>query len=241
MDVMEETFSVKTYHCRSDGGIKVWSVMQMLQEVAAVHAERLGFGLERLNEMDSYWVLSNILIDFAESAKWNDRITIRTWPSGHTRSIATREFIGTKQDKQELFRAGSEWMVLKKSTNRPRNLSRLDLPLPAKGARAICGNLKRLGPQRSYTHTEQLRVPYSSIDLNGHVNNTEYVRWTVDALKRAFDITVTIRCIQVTYFCEVFEGDRLEVLLAREGTGRFHVLGRKSEDNAEVYAARISC
>jgi len=129
MDIRQETFTVKTYDCQSDGSIKVSSLMNYLQEAAAVHAEQLGFGFARLNEIDSYWVLSNIKIEFTKWPKWNETITLRTWPSGHTRSIATREFIGMNSAGGEPFKAGSKWMVLNKGSKRPRNLSRLDLNL----------------------------------------------------------------------------------------------------------------
>ena len=241
MDIREDTFTVKTYHCQPDGNIKVASLMNFLQEAAAVHAEELGFGMRRLNEIDSYWILSNIKIDFTKFPKWNDRITLRTWPSGHTRSIATRDFVGKDQDGCELFKAGSEWMILKKSSNRPRNLQRTGLDLLATGPQTISANLKRLQPQETYTKTEQLRVPYSSIDLNGHVNNTEYIRWTLDAARKAFEFTGSIRCMQATYFCEVFEGNELDLLLTGDPDGSFHVLGRKCEDRANVYAVRIQC
>lgn len=241
MNVREDTFTVKTYQCQPDGSIRVASLMHYLQEVAAVHAEQLGFGLDRLNETESYWVLSNLEIQFAKFPKWNDQVTIRTWPSGHTRSVATREFVGKDEYDCELFRAGSEWMVLNKRSSRLRNLFRLGLNLPQTGPKAISANLKRMAPQDSYSQTERVRVPYSSIDLNGHVNNTEYVRWSIDALRRAFEFKGPVRCIQATYFSEVFEGDELDLLLSSAPTGRFCVLGRKPDDQSNVFAAQIFC
>lgn len=241
MDTREDTFTVRTYQCQPDGSIKVASLMHYLQEIAAVHAEQLGFGMHRLNEIDSYWVLSNLRIEFAQFPKWNDRITIKTWPSGHTRSTATREFIGKNQDDRELFKAASEWMVLNRHSSRPRNLSKLNLNLPDDGPKVISTTLERLEPQTIYSQTERVRVPYSSIDLNGHVNNTEYVRWSIDALRRALDFKGEIRSVQATYFCEAFEGDELELLLSSDRHGCFCVLGRNPDSQTNVYAVEISC
>ncbi|MHC4594502.1 MAG: acyl-ACP thioesterase domain-containing protein, partial [Planctomycetota bacterium] len=153
---------VKTYECQADRNIKMFSLMQYLQEVAALHAEQLGFGFGRLNEIDGYWVLSNLRVQIARLPKWNDTVVIKTWPSGYTRLIATREFVGRDQDDCELFRAGSQWMVLDKQNNRPKNLFHLDLNLPKTGPKAISGKLKRLEPQNNYSQVERVRVPYSS-------------------------------------------------------------------------------
>ena len=241
MGIREDKFTVKTYECQVDGNIKIASLMQYLQEVAALHAEQLGLGLGRLNEIHGYWVLSNVRIEIARLPKWNDAVVIKTWPSGYTRLIAAREFVGRDQDDGELFRAGSQWMVLDKKNNRPKNLFHLGLSLPKTGPKAIPGKLKRLEPQNSYSQVERVRVPYSSIDLNGHVNNTEYVRGGIDALTRAFKLKGSIRFVHATYLSEVFEGDQLDLLVSRSKSGRFSVLVRRAGDESNVYVMEIAC
>lgn len=241
MEFKEEKFRIRTYECGVDGRIKIFSLMRYLQEIAALHAEQLGLGFDRLNEMDSYWVLSNIRIEISRLPKWDDQVTLRTWPSGYSRTIATREFAGKDQNGSELFRAGSEWMVLSKETNRLKNLFRLDLNLPKTGVKALPDELNRLEPHSDYREVDVVRVPRSSIDLNGHVNNTEYVRWGIDALSRAFKLEENIRCVQATYLSEVFEGDELDLLVTSKTGGHFGVLGKKSGSETNVFLMEVSC
>jgi len=237
----EEKFRIRTYECGVDGRIKIFSLMQYLQEIAALHAEQLGFGFDRLSEMNGYWVLSNIRIEISRLPGREDEITLRTWPSGYTRTIATREFVGKDQNGTELFHAGSEWMVLNKQTNRLKNLFRLDLDLPKTGVKALPDELNRLEPNGDYHKVDVVRVPYSSIDLNGHVNNTEYVRWGIDALSRTFKLEVNIRCVQATYLSEVFEGDELDLLATSKRGGHFSILGKKSGTETNVFLMEVSC
>lgn len=239
--VREDTFTVKTYECGADGNVKIASLMQHLQEVAAVHAERLGFGNSWLNGLNSYWVLSNLRLEIAGFARWNDQVTIRTWPSGCDRLTATREFVGGNGAGRELFRAGSEWMVLDRQSGRPKNLLRLDLNLPQAGPKDTVGKLERLKPRDDYGEVEKIRVPYSSIDVNGHVNNTEYVRWGIDALKRAFEFKGSVRSLQISYLSEVFEGDELDLLACPGTGGHMCLLGRKPADRSNVYVIEICC
>lgn len=262
MQVREDIFTVKTYECQADGSIKLHVLMQHLQEVAAVHAEHLGFGYDRLNQINSCWVLSNLRIEIDRLPRWNEKVTITTWPSGHSRVVATREFIGKDPHGSELFKAGSEWMVLDRQKNRPKNLLRLGLGLPESGPKTIAGKLTRLEPRSSYSEVEHVRVPYSSIDLNGHANNTEYVRWAMDALRRTFQFKGTIRFAQATYLAEVFEGDQIDLLLscpppqllptrrkagesADTGAGdkgeHFYILGKRTSQQDNVYLMEIGC
>lgn len=215
--------------------------MQYLQEIASVHADELGFGNTWLNEINGYWVLSNIRVEISIFPKWNDEVIIRTWPSGNTRLIATREFVGKGIDGYELFRAGSEWMVLDRHTNRPKNLSRLNMGLLAIGPKVIEKEIERLKPTDNYTQAEQISVPYSSIDLNGHVNNTEFVRWGIDALRAKFKLEGDISSLQVTYLEEVFMDDKIDLLVSSTNNRLFYVLGRKSDESNNVFVMEVSC
>jgi medium-chain acyl-[acyl-carrier-protein] hydrolase len=240
VEVKEEKFRVRTYECGADGRIKISSLMQYLQEVASLHAEQLGFGFDWLGEMNGYWVLSNIRIEINRLPGRDDEIMLRTWPSGYSRTIATREFVGKDQNGSELFRAGSEWMVLNKQTNRLKNLFKLDLNLPKTGVKALPDKLKRLEPMNGYKPAGQVLVPHSAIDLNGHVNNTEYVRWGIDALRRTFELDDDIRQVQATYLSEVFEGDELDLTVSSGPSGQFGVLGRKSGTETNVFLMEVS-
>lgn len=239
MNFHEASFRVKTYECQADGTIRVASLMQYLQEAAAVHAEALGFGFERLREISSYWVLSNFRMEITLLPTWGEDITVRTWPSDSGRVIASREFIGVDREGRELFRAGSDWMVLDKQKNRPKNLFKLDWDIPKTGNKVLSEELARLKKRENYQQVDHVRVPYSSIDLNGHVNNTEYVRWGFDALRRTFKGDKDVRCVQVSYLSEVFEGDELDVLISSDTNSRFSILGRKLESETDVYLMEV--
>ena len=240
MEIKEEKFRIRTYECGVDGRIKIFLLMQRMQEIAALHAEQLGLGFDKLSEMNGYWVLSNIRIEISRLPGRDDEVALRTWPSGYSRTIATREFVSKDQNSAELFRAGSEWMVLNKQTNRLKNLFRLDLNLPKTGQKVLPDELKRLEPMNEYNKVGQVLVPHSVIDLNGHVNNTEYVRWGIDALRRECKID-NVRCVQATYLSEVFEGDELEMLVSPDESGKFGVLGRKSNTKTNVFLMEVSC
>lgn len=239
MDFREEKFVVKSCECGVDGRIRIASLMQYLQEAAVLHAEQLGFGFEKLDALGGYWVLSNIRVEIVRLPAWNEQVTIRTWPSGYSRTVATREFIGSDCNGCEIFKAGSEWMVINKKTNKLKNLFHLDLSLPKTGTKALSNELSRLEPQGDYRSVERVRVPYSSIDLNRHVNNTEYVRWGIDALRHAFRLEADIHSLQATYLSEIFEDDEIEITASSDGNGKFRVLASKSGQNHAVFLMEV--
>jgi medium-chain acyl-[acyl-carrier-protein] hydrolase len=239
----EDAFTVKAFDCRPDGGMKVNALMQYLQEAAACHAEQLGFGFADMSQRNCLWVLANLRLEISREPQWMDRLTIRTWPSGHTRLAATREFVGTATDGSELFRAGSEWMVLDRQSSRPQNLVRFGLNLPQTGLKALSMPLHRLKPAEGCVRTYCLQVPFSALDFNGHVNNTEYVRWALDGLSLQRDPLSQIHAAHVTYLAEAFQGDEIEVLVSPAINGRVSILERKCQGPAgtDVCLLEITC
>ncbi len=234
MNTREEKFMVRAYECQTNGNIKILSLMQHLQEIATLHAEELGFGISHLDKINSYWVLSNIRIEFTRLPKWKEEISIKTWPSGYSRLIATREFVGKDRNENELFKAGSQWMILSKDNNRPQNLFNLNLDMPNTGTKIISDDMKRLESKNEYTLIEQIRVPYNSIDLNGHVNNTEYVRWGIDAFAKIYKPKGKILSFQATYLSELFEGNELDLLVGSINK-HYSVLIKRRNTNEIVF------
>ena len=227
MDPREDRFVIEAFDCHPDGSVKLNALMQYLQEAAARHAEQLGFGFADLERRDCFWVLANLRLEMTDTPHWADAVTVRTWPSGFTRLAATREFLGLDTDGRELFRAASEWMILDKNSSRPKNLQRLDLRLPPSGPKVLNTELSRLRPAAAYEAASTLYVPFSSLDFNGHVNNTEYVRWALDGWHSRRGQTPAIRSAQMTYLAEAFESEPIEICVATDGDLPVRLLERK--------------
>lgn len=241
MQQREDRFTVNAFDCRPDGRIKPNALMQYMQEAAARHAEQLGFGFADLDKSGCFWVLANLRIEIARWPKWGDGVTIKTWPSGSTRATASREFIGVDPDGGELFRATSEWMILDKHSGRPKSITRLGLNLPQNGPRVLSAESSRLQPLDEYTTVHSLRVPFSALDFNGHVNNTEYVRWALDGIYDKLGNLPEIHSLQVTYLAEVFERDEVEILVRDDSDGYIHAVVRRSgpAPGANAFLMRI--
>ncbi len=234
--VIAGTFEPKFHECRPGGEIYLHALVRYLQEMATHHADILGCGFYDLIRRDGYWVLSNIRIKVSDLPRYQCRFTIKTWPSRLSRLLAEREFIVCDSAGKELVRASSEWLVMHAKSNRPVNLLALDLNLPQKPEKVFNSALKRLKavptghstghptdlPTGHSTEPStdrailRLTVPYSALDVNGHVNNAQYVKWTMDAIHNWAVHLLTVADLQITYLSEVFEKNEIEICLASD-------------------------
>ncbi|MBN1815938.1 MAG: hypothetical protein JW828_01170 [Sedimentisphaerales bacterium] len=228
VNLWQPEFTVKTYECGPERTIRLPALMQHMQEAAATHAEQLGFGMNKLAPIHSFWVLWNLRIEIRRLPQWNEVYTIRTWPSGGTRVVATREFVGMDREGNELFTAGSQWMVLNRKNSKPRNLHKLDIENLPIGPAAYSAGMERLEPRGDYQLIETMRVPHSAIDMNGHVNNTEYVRWVLDAVCQNSPYK-PLKYIQMQFLSELFEQDYTAIFLYKGEQFISAAIERKNE------------
>ena len=110
----EYSWAVRTYECGPDGRATMVSVCNWLQEAASLNAETLAFSksdFEAAGENIS-WVLTRLKVRIARFPKWEEKVSILTFPRGGRRIVAYRDFVLTGADGDELGRATSEWMLI---------------------------------------------------------------------------------------------------------------------------------
>ncbi len=238
---LSHSFTAKFHECRPDGKIHFHAIVRCLQEMAVAHAEVLGCGSDVLKKSGHYWILSNIKLAAYDLPAYTDEFSIRTWPSGKNRLIARREFIVSRPDGKELLAASSEWLIMNMKSRRPVKLTELDLNIPESDQKVFRSGLNRLKPLTSGKPVFLFPVPYSSLDANGHVNNTEYVRWTVDTLHLASDKALFIKTLQMTYLSEVFEKDDVQLVIADDPEkGACRIMGKNLSSDKPAFMAHIT-
>jgi acyl-CoA thioester hydrolase len=96
-------------------------------------------------------------------------------------------------------------------------------------------------------HREEMIVPQTAIDRNGHVNNVEFIQWMQDIAVRHFRAIIgfealkavgaiwVVRSHHVEYLSPTFEGERIQLVTWVVSCGRVRSLRRykfvRSSDN----------
>ena len=241
MCVTRIDYTVKSYDCQADGKMKYASLMQLLQEAAHVSAENLGFGYEHLKEFGRVWVLSNFKMAFQAVPNWMDPIVVETWPGTFNRLVATREFLVKNSAQQKIIAATSEWFTIDVATRKLLGLDEIGKTLVSHPEKALDEKLKRLNPKKLPDSRKigEILVPYSATDLNGHVNNAEYIRWSFDLLRSSQIETPNALTFQITFLAESFENDKIEFFLNNISENKILVYGVNAESGNSIYTLEI--
>jgi len=234
----KSVFTVATYQCDLRGRIQPHSLMHQVQEAATRHAEELGVGYEWMERNRFYWVLVNFRLEFFETPRYGNSIMLRTWPSGLDPLKAYRDFSGEDLQGRKLFIATSDWMVIDAEKLRLVMVGDLGFDFEHSSKR-IMSDPERLSHTGNFKEVGRIVVPYSSIDMNGHVNNTEYIRWGMDSARKEIGDDPDLKSFQITFLSEVFRGEELVLQIMQKEEGMLRVKGGKPSNGKDAFVMEL--
>jgi acyl-ACP thioesterase len=216
--------------------------MNMAQEAAGRHAVYLGFGYDDLIKTNTAWILSRVHVEFIDTPKWREEITLNTWHKGLNRLFFLRDFVLTDNEGRERVKATTSWLVLNLETRRLVRDPKLmedgtictenALETPADKVQMP----KDVEPELVRTH----HVSYSDIDTNGHTNNAMYMQWSMNSV--GYDITSTrpVKEFTINFNHETKAGDYVEIYRASvEKEDGLHVYVEGKVDGQSSYCVEI--
>jgi len=234
---------IKSFECGPDSKLRIHNLLLLFQEVAYLSAENLGFGYSNLKSKNMAWVLSNLKIKVLKSPQWTDSVSIETWPSGFNRLHGFRDYSIKDAQGERLINATSEWLAIDVESRRPININDLEIELPDYGERSLDEKLRRLDPKRLGVGKKlfEVVVPYSSIDENGHVNNAEYIKWSLDGMRKSGINMKDITSLQISFISELFEKERCKIYFRQDEDSFNHIWGVNAASEEFIFAIKIEC
>ena len=210
----ETSYTARSGECDPDGFLRFSALCDYLQETAADHAFKTGFGkgCDGIPE-NITWVLTRLRVELERYPAWRDEVVTLTFPRGMRKLFAYRDFELSLANGEVIGRAASEWMVVDMATRRAQRVPEKiaaygnTVRAPALGE-APFGKFEfgdGIGEGgRTVSTRKEFTAQRSHIDVNGHVNNVRYFEWMLetapDAMKRPLSFEAVFRA-------EVLEGE----------------------------------
>ena len=227
MNKYSQKFIIPCYFTDASWRLKPASFMDVAQEAANQHATVLGFGYDDLIASRTAWILSRMHVEFVDTPKWRENITLTTWHKGLNRLFFLRDFIMTDDAGNARVKATTSWLVMNLDTRRlVRDPNLMDegttcsenvLEIPADKVQMP----KDVEPELVMEHV----VGYSDVDMNAHANNAMYMHWAMDAVDYQTASTRQLKSMTINFNHETKQGDKVDI---------FRVI-REDESGLNVY------
>ena len=191
------------------------SILSLFQDVAGIHANELGIGFAALMENKTIWVLTKVCYELVRTPRRYETVRVRTWPLPPGRVNFRREYCIERLDGTVLVQGTSEWVVV--HSEKRRVLPAADVYPSDDYCTDTCfpGRLAKVPLFDVEDEGREVVPGFTQLDINGHINNTCYADFVMDALSPAADTAVT--GLQIDYHRELMAGQRFTLHLHREG------------------------
>lgn len=204
--------SIKSYETDASGRVSLANLFYYFQEAANLHASSLEWGLEYLNSINKFWVLTRFFIKIDQFPKHKDEVTIETWSRGAEGFYAYRDY-KVLVNGQSCIDAVSSWMILDKTTHRPIKIDQMGKEIPGIPESFLRFPDSKIPAVEPGDPIFSKQVNYSDIDINLHVNNGKYVEIITDSLGNKLMGNQVISELDIQYMAESQIGDNIEVHL----------------------------
>lgn len=237
--IWKDEYTIRSYEVDIQGNATMPLLCRFMQESASSHAEQLGLGISWLTENNLAWVLTRQLVAMDTYPKWGETIQILTWPTGRDRLLWYRDFKLLDRDNNVIGKATTSWLVIDPVRRRPQRTDALPpLDPPSDIERAFPHWAERIAAPSEDAPSHFIRVRYRDLDVNEHVNNAQYVEWTLEAFDLDFHRAHRLKEIEANYLVEALYGDTLSSRCEDlDGQTFLHSLVRDS-DGLELFRAR---
>ena len=213
MMIFEKCYELRAADFDCHDRIHPSSVLSLFQDVAGIHANELGIGYAALMEKKTIWVLTKVCYELLEMPRRYETVRVRTWPLPPGRVNFRREYCIERPDGTVLVQGSSEWVVVHSEKRRVLPATELYPSDDYCTDTFFPGRLAKV-PLFTEEGTGTAVVPgFTQLDINGHVNNTCYAGYVMDAL--APGEGEWVRGLQIDYHRELLAGQAVGLHLQR--------------------------
>lgn len=223
------------------GRMKPSWLLACVQEVAGEHSLLLGAPNGEYNGKNLFWAVTRHRVEITRLPAAGETVTLNTWPCPTTRVAYPRATAAFDEAGNELFRVMSLWVLMDVSTRAmvlPGKSGVLVEGVTVGGEIAVPGSLAPAAGE----NTELRRVRYTDLDVNGHMNNTQYLNWVDDLLPGIYHRDHPAREFTICYLSEALEGQTLELHWVLGDGLQVDALCRDGEDITKmrrIFAAKV--
>ncbi|AER67504.1 acyl-ACP thioesterase [Thermovirga lienii DSM 17291] len=236
----EHNFRISYSQAGALGRLKLTGAMNLCQDIADDHAERVGVSVADLLKQSKTWVLHRFKMTIQTMPQRGDLVTIKTWYRPEKNLYSLRNFEMLDCNGKKLLSVQTSWVVVDMNRGRPL---RLDRVMPEAYDKNKDENLEvsfqeLLLPEKVDVK-KTIQVAVTDLDMNFHVNNVHYLRWALDTIPVEILKEYKPKGVEIAFKRPAFYGDSVisEVGIDKNSCSilcRHHIYGEKDGQSMAV-------
>ena len=178
------------------------------------------------------WLLLHWKLEVFSRPGWNTKIIVKTWPRNFNRCYSCRDFEVYDESEKLLAVASSKWVLFNFFTN---SISKVTEERASKYKlidKCVFDNpdFDKIKEPENSVCTFEYTVQRRDLDMNQHVNNTNYIDFAYEALPADVYESADFKNVEVMYKHELRLGDVINCFYARLDGGECVVVIKNKEN-----------
>lgn len=159
--------------------LSIGKIIDYMQDCTNYHSESLGAGIGFQEETGRGWILNSWQIKICGDIKLGNTIQTTTWPSSFDKICGYRNYtmVNLEQPKEILIEADSTWVMMDMKRQRISRIEDSDIKMyDCEPPLSEELKKKKIVVGTNYTKQSPYIVRRYQLDINGHMNNSWYVK-----------------------------------------------------------------
>lgn len=207
-------YTVKSLDVNMFREMRLSAIFRALQEASDLHTELLGAGTDVILDRGLVWVVMLQRASFKRLPVCGEELEVKTWLGKTTHGLFPRYYRIEDAEDALIIEASVIWALMDIADRKMIIPSKRGIMLEWEETGFEPPLPKRPG-RRDYSAEYEFTVPYSYIDLNGHMNNTRYFELAED-LSGLPASGKKLKELVIEYSAEAKLGEKLMVSMAIE-------------------------
>jgi len=238
---LEKKYPISMSELDMNYSVKPAALLNLLQDTASRNIANTPFGNVELNNEGLGWFLVRYRLEFDKYPTGLNEIVIQTENRGTLRQTAYRDFEAFDTSGTRLLRATTSWLMVDLENKSLVNIEQKFPDITKFRKREDDLQLQKLKTLSQWDKEILFHVRYEDLDMNGHVNNTVYISWAMEALDFEFRKSHEIKTMDIYYKHEVRYGEDVVSLVKFDSENKIseHVI-KNSQTGEELCLLRVS-
>lgn len=212
----------------SEGFVTPTAILNYLQNTAISHAASVGYDFYTMKEQGIAWVIMCWHVKLGRRIRWNENLTVQTWPYSFRGSIGKRCFKVLAEDGEVLAEADSWWALIHLADQSMAEVSpEMAAAYNPDGQAPF--TLRRPRGKAEITE-EAFPVHRFDIDTNEHVNNSRFAEMAFAYVPNL----AKVKEFMVEYKHSGYLGEMIVTSHASNDDGVYVCLSRQSDDQIYI-------
>lgn len=209
MSVYRKIYKVSNKDVSMHRTMKPSILLQLMQEAAFSHNEELGAGCAKTLDSGMLWMVTHHYVQITRMPVYGEELVLESWPGNYRHVMLPRYSRITESGGNTLVNASSVWVLADSTTRSIVSPTQSGISIPGE----VTGNEAQIAWRIEEKETNCslfFTVPYSYVDINGHMNNTRYFDLAEDCIPQAREgkKLLEMRC---EYHRELLPGQTIRV------------------------------